>query len=116
MIRHPNRAAEEKLRRRCKITVILCMITVTRAPGMSVVDASAERVPYTIVDTAQIRCYNNIAEIEFPKAETEFFGQDAQYVGNEPAYKDNGDGTVTDLNTKLMWQSDPGEKMTFSQA
>ena len=79
-------------------------------------DASAGTIPYTIVDTAQIRCYSNNAEIEFPKAGGAFFGQDAQYIGNEPVYKDNGDGTVTDLNTGLMWQSDPGEKMTFTQA
>lgn len=86
-------------------------------PCVSVVaDASADRVPYTIVDTAQVRCYSNYAEIEFPKSGTAFFGQDAQYAGNEPAYKDNGDSTITDLNTGLMWQSDPGEKMTFKQA
>jgi hypothetical protein len=73
-------------------------------------------LPYTIVDTVQIRCYSNNAEIEYPKANANFFGQDAQYIGIESAYKDNGDGTVTDLNTGLMWQSDPGEKMTFKQA
>ena len=31
-------------------------------------------------------------------------GQDAQYTGNAPRYQDNGDGTVTDLVTGLMWQ------------
>ena len=39
-----------------------------------------------------------------------------QYLGNQPSYVDNGDGTVTDLNTGLMWQQDPGEKMTYDQA
>lgn len=77
---------------------------------------SAGNLPYTIVDTGQVRCYSDNAEIEFPGSGGGFFGQDAQYVGNEPAYKDNGDGTVTDLNTGLMWQSDPGAKMTFGQA
>jgi hypothetical protein len=75
-----------------------------------------QKVTYHIVDTGQERCYDNRKEIDYPKHWEAFFGQDAQYTGNEPAYKDNGDGTVTDLNTGLMWQSDPGEKMTFRQA
>ena len=33
-----------------------------------------------------------------------FYGQDAQYPKLEPSYQDNGDGTVSDLNTGLMWQ------------
>jgi len=96
--------------------VVLYIIAFAWISDVSAAEVSADRVPYTIVDTAQIRCYSNNAEIEFPKAGADFFGQDAQYIGNEPAYKDNGDGTVTDLNTGLIWQSDPGEKMTFKQA
>ena len=73
-------------------------------------------VSYPIVDTGQIRCYNNTTEIEYPEADRPFFGQDAQYNGNQPACKNNGDGTVTDLNTGLMWISNPLGKMTQSQA
>lgn len=116
MIEHLNNTTQEKVWLHCYIPVVLYMIILSWIPGVSVADASADRVPYTIVDTAQVRCYSNNAEIEFPKAGAAFFGQDAQYIGNEPAYKDNGDGTVTDLNTGLMWQGDPGEKMTFAQA
>jgi len=71
---------------------------------------------YTIVDTGQIRCYNNSTEIQYPKTAVAFFGQDAHYNGNQPAYKDNGDGTVTDLNTGLMWIQNPGSKKTHRQA
>ena len=71
---------------------------------------------YPIVDTGQERCYDNRREIKYPKAGETFFGQDAQYQGNQPAYRDNGDGTVTDLVTGLMWQKDPGPKKTFEQA
>ena len=71
---------------------------------------------YRIVDTGQIRCYNNGKEIQYPKSGAGFFGQDAQYAGNVAAYKDNGDGTVSDLNTQLMWAGDPGSKKTYSQA
>jgi hypothetical protein len=76
---------------------------------------------YPIVDTAQGRCYDNNTEVSCAQT---FAGQDAQYAGNAPRYQDNGDpstgsgqaGTVTDLVTGLMWQQDPGAKMTFNQA
>ena len=116
MTEHPNNTDRPKVWLDCFIPVLLYMIILAWIPCLSVAEASSERIPYTIVDTAQVRCYSNNDEIEFPEAVTAFFGQDAQYIGNEPAYKDNGDGTVTDLNTGLMWQSDPGEKMTFRQA
>jgi hypothetical protein len=57
-----------------------------------------------------------MTEIGYPKAGTAFFGQDAQYNGNQLAYKNNGDSTVTDLNTHLMWTQEPGSKKTFQQA
>jgi len=56
-----------------------------------------------IVDTGQVKCYNNSREIPYPKPGESFFGQDAEYVRNPAFYRDNGDGTVTDLNTGLMW-------------
>lgn len=33
-----------------------------------------------------------------------FYGQDAQYDGNQFSFQANNNGTVTDLNTGLMWQ------------
>ena len=57
--------------------------------------------PFTIVDTGQTACFDDSSAIPCPEASETFFGQDAQYVGNQPAYRDNGDGTVTDLNTVL---------------
>ena len=71
---------------------------------------------YPIVDTGQERCYDNSLEITYPKGGEPFFGQDAQYRGNQPAYRDNGDGTISDLVTGLMWQKDPGPKKTFPEA
>jgi len=78
--------------------------------------SNAAELTYPIVDTGQIRCYNNSTEITYPAAGLGYFGQDVHYSGNQPAYKDNGDGTVTDLNTGLMWTQDPGRKKTFEQA
>lgn len=71
---------------------------------------------YPIVDTDQVQCYDDRSAIEFPKSGKDYYGQDAQYVANAPAYKDNGDGTVLDLVTGLMWQQDPGAKKTFDEA
>lgn len=71
---------------------------------------------YTIVDTGQTYCYNDAVSIPCPEAGSAHFGQDAQYVGNQPAYAENGDGTITDLNTGLMWAQDPGSKLTYNQA
>ena len=43
-------------------------------------------------------------------------GQDGNYTGYQSAYEDNGDGTITDLVTGLMWQKDMGEKKSFDSA
>ncbi len=79
-------------------------------------EASAQDGSGYIVDTGQNMCYSNDAVIPCPTEGAAFYGQDAQYQGIEPAYQDNGDGTITDLNTGLMWQKSPGEKVTFEQA
>lgn len=62
---------------------------------------------YPVVDTKQVTFYNNFVEINEPAEGEAFYGQDAQYTGNTPSYEDNGDGTVSDLVTGLMWQKTP---------
>jgi Protein of unknown function (DUF1566) len=47
---------------------------------------------------------------------TQTFGEDADYQGRGPALKDNGDGTITDLITGLMWQKKDGGEMTWEKA
>ena len=59
---------------------------------------------YVIVDTGQQTCFNNDSQITCPNKGASFYGQDAQYQGAKAAYLDNSDGTVSDLNTVLMWQ------------
>ncbi len=71
---------------------------------------------YIVVDTGQGGCYDNSREISCPHLGEPFYGQDAQYDGVPPAYQDNGDGTITDLNTGLMWQKTPGGKVTHTEA
>lgn len=59
---------------------------------------------YPIVGTNQTAFFNNSTSISAPAAGSAFYGQNAHYVGNQPSYTDNGDGTVTDNVTGLMWQ------------
>jgi formylglycine-generating enzyme required for sulfatase activity len=55
-------------------------------------------------DTGQITSY------------TTAHGEDADYVIHPPSFTDNGDGTVTDNNTGLMWQKTDGGEMTYDNA
>jgi hypothetical protein len=70
-----------------------------------------------VVDTGQSKCYDNRRQISCPKPTERFYGQDAQYDGFQMSYRDNGDGTVTDLVTGLMWQkTPPAEHYTWDEA
>lgn len=80
-------------------------------------NAGAVSRTYVVVDTGQDKCYNNSTEITCPKAGEAFYGQDAQYDGSQMSYRHNGDGTVTDLNTGLIWQkTPPSDKYTWDGA
>ena len=83
---------------------------------LEVVGAGTETGSYPVVDTAQYLCYDDSATIPCPDPGGAFYGQDAQYTGTAPHYTDNGDGTITDNVTGLMWQQDPGAKMTWNEA
>ncbi len=55
-------------------------------------------------DSGQRVCYDQTGKpILCPAAGEAGHGQDAQYHGLAPSFKNNGDNTVTDLNTGLMW-------------
>lgn len=71
---------------------------------------------YPIVDTGVKSYYSDVAVISEPSIGEAFFGQDASYDGNQPSYSDNGDGTITDNETGLMWEKSMGDKITFSEA
>lgn len=94
--------------------------------GLPCIIVAQTDTTYKIVDTGQIICYNNSTEITTPSPGQPFYGQDANYTGNTPSYTDNGDSTVTDLVTGLMWQKSPDmdgngiinydDKMYFDEA
>lgn len=81
---------------------------------------------YKIVDTGQNKYYNNLNEISAPSAGENFYGQDAQIEGYQPSYTDNGNGTITDNVTGLMWSKSPDlnndgvinieDKLSYSEA
>ncbi len=94
--------------------------TATSGPETSAASettTAAGETSYAVVDTGQVRCYDDAVEITCPAAEEAFFGQDAEYGGNAPSYTDNGDGTVTDKVTGLVWQQvDNGEGVDWGSA
>jgi len=47
---------------------------------------------------------------------TTLFGEDHDYSINTPSYTNNGNGTITDNVTGLMWQQVDGGEMTFENA
>jgi hypothetical protein len=63
-----------------------------------------------IPDTGQGSCFDNRTPIACPEPGQAFYGQDANYLGAAPGYRDNADGTVSDLVTGLMWQQAHNEK------
>ena len=59
---------------------------------------------YKLPDSGQISNY------------TTTFGEDSDYLINSPSYTNNGNGTVTDNITGLMWQKADGGEMTIEGA
>lgn len=106
------------MRKRLLLILIIFSILISNSLIINMTSVSSENdsPTYIIVDTDQTVFYDIFNKILSPNPGESFYGQDAQYSGTQPAYLDNSDGTVTDLNTGLMWQQDPGEKMTYDEA
>ncbi|MBK8899783.1 MAG: DUF1566 domain-containing protein [Anaerolineaceae bacterium] len=97
------------------------------AAQLSTSDSQGTAGSYTIVDTGQAICYSDQNAISCPQGRTDFYGQDAQYAGNQPSYSLSADGlTVTDNVTGLTWTQSPDldgsasitvdDKLTFAEA
>jgi len=65
---------------------------------------AATPVMSRVPDTGQGSCFDTGKIIPCPVAGSPFYGQDANYLGAAPSYRDNGNGTVSDRVTGLMWQ------------
>lgn len=84
--------------------------------GGLIMNGSAVELTYPIVGTGQNQCFDNYQAIAAPQPGQPFYGQDAQHPGNTPAYRDNGDGTVSDLVTGLTWVQARGTKVSWAEA
>ncbi|MCP4631324.1 MAG: DUF1566 domain-containing protein [candidate division Zixibacteria bacterium] len=112
------------------LVITLSLLLAIGCSKSSTSSESSDNLPdisgYPIVGSNQTICYDNQSEISAPVSGDAFYGQDAQYSRNEPQYKNNGDSTITDLVTGLMWAKssdmdgdgdlDAADKKTYSQA
>jgi hypothetical protein len=74
---------------------------------------------YLIIASGQTLFYDaDGAEISAPSVGDSLYGQDASYlIGEEMSYQNNDDGTITDLNSGLMWEGIPtSESFTWQEA
>jgi len=82
---------------------------------------------YSIIDTGQSKTFDNTVEISVPAIGQAFYGQDAQFLGNQPSFTKSSDNlTVTDNATGLVWMRGPdtngdgvinvSDKLTLAEA
>jgi hypothetical protein len=81
---------------------------------------------YNIVGTEQSSSFNNSTVIPLPLSGESFYGQNTNHPGNTPSYTNNGDGTISDNISGLMWEKSPDrngdniidyyDKITYSTA
>lgn len=90
-------------------------VTFTMVSGFELKDTTVfTATSWNIAGTNVSLCYDTLAAIPCPtNPGAPFYGQTN---GTALSYLDNGDGTVTDLVTGLMWQQDPGPKKTYAEA
>ncbi|MBK5208967.1 MAG: DUF1566 domain-containing protein [Flavobacteriaceae bacterium] len=73
--------------------------------GVSFYPTEAQKLlPFKLSDTGQ----------SISTAEKQ--GEDADFLINPPSFTNNGNGTITDNNSGLMWQKTDGGEMTFEVA
>jgi Protein of unknown function (DUF1566) len=112
------------------LLIVLLLLFALISCSNNAVNKSINNLPnisgYPIVSTNQTTFHDNNNEISAPTRGDDFYGQDSQYNRNEAKYQDNGDGTITDLVTGLMWAKSPDmdgdgdidvdDKLTYREA
>lgn len=71
-------------------------------------------ITYPIIGTSQKDFFDErkVCRTAPTSPSDDFYGQDPNYDSIAPKYINNGDGTITDVNTGLMWQASRGEKVS----
>ncbi len=80
------------------VIATFCIVTMINFIGYSQTNT------YPIVGTGQTISYDTTVAITMPNSGQPFYGQNSNHPGNIRSYTNNGDGTVTDNLTGLMWQ------------
>jgi len=99
------------------VSVVL-MLTLTGC-GTEENTASEANDPgsYKITDTGQTTSYNDDGDEISPEEGDAYYGQDGNYTGTAESFTDNGDTTITDNVTGLMWQQVPSDDhMSYEEA
>jgi len=70
-----------------------------------------------VVTTGQSFSYDGDGIVIDPEEGDSFYGQDADYISLKFSFTNNGDGTITDNNTGLIWQEIPvDDHMSIQEA
>jgi len=76
--------------------------------GILFAESAITSSPYIVVGTGVTVCYNNTTTITCPTSPSDpFYGQFPGVI--LPSYQNNSNVTITDLNTRLMWQRSPDQ-------
>lgn len=84
--------------------------------SLSLLALANQNQTYTVVDTSQEIFFSDRSYIQNPKSNESFYGQDATYIGNKAIYKDNKNGTISDIQTGLIWQKTYTDKLSYQEA
>ena len=89
------------------LALLMVVFTINASRSVDVpasISTAAGVGTYPIVGTGQTTYWNLIGNaIDQPTTGDSLYGQNASYQGNTPKYRDNNDGTITDLVTGLIW-------------
>ncbi|MBK5253344.1 MAG: DUF1566 domain-containing protein [Peptostreptococcaceae bacterium] len=98
-------------------TVTACSDTTDTADTSDTESEATSEISFTLTDTMQADAYDDEGNvIDLPEEGEAFYGQDAQYTGIATEYTNNEDGTITDMNTGLIWQQEVSDTMSYEDA
>jgi hypothetical protein len=97
------------------LMALACVMTAFAKPAVEPPKLKGARMPQVVAPEHATRTWpiRPLADSGQKTDTTSVFGEDSDYVRNPQSYKDNGDGTVTDNVTGLMWTKADGGENTW---